>query len=59
MDKTKLSKKIINYRADNNLSQKELAEMCKTSAQTICNVENEKQNPSKLTLQKILKIIGE
>ena len=59
MDSRELSKKIIEYRASHCLSQLEFAKLCKISQQTACNVENCIQNPSKLTLQKILNIIGE
>lgn len=49
--------KIFNYRRDHNLSQVKLAEMCKVSQQTLCNVEQGIQSPSKLTRAKILKVI--
>lgn len=52
-----LISKMLNYRAKNNLSQLKLAELCKVTTQTICNVENGTQEPSKLTRQKILNII--
>lgn len=52
-----LISKMLNYRAKNNLSQLKLAKLCKVTTQTICNVENGKQEPSKLTRQKILNII--
>lgn len=59
MDIKELSKKIIVYRAKHNLSQLEFAKLCKISQQTACNVENCVQEPSKMTLQKILNVIGE
>lgn len=59
MDGKELSRKIIEYRAKHSLSQGEFAKLCKISTQTACNVENGVQVPSKLTLQKILNIIGE
>ncbi len=52
-----LISKMLNYRAKNNLSQLKLAELCKVTTQTICNVENGTQEPSKMTRQKILNII--
>jgi DNA-binding XRE family transcriptional regulator len=52
-----LSRKIICYRAENNLNQEQFAEKCNLTQQTICNIENGKQKPSKITLQKILNII--
>lgn len=59
MDSKELSRKIIEYRAKHNLSQVDFAKLCKVSTQTACNVENGVQTPSKLTLQKILNVIGE
>ena len=50
---------MIEYRAKHNLSQVEFAKLCKISTQTACNVENGVQVPGKLTLQKILNVIGE
>lgn len=52
-----LSEKIIDYRANHNLSQLEFAKLCKISQQTACNVENGSQKPSKITLKKILNVI--
>ena len=57
MNNNDLSKKILNYRAKYNLSQLEMAKLCNLTVQTICNIENGVQNPSKLTKQKILRII--
>lgn len=59
MESKELSKKIIEYRAKHSLSQLDFAKLCNISAQTACNVENCVQSPSKLTLQKILNVIGE
>lgn len=59
MESKELSRKIIEYRAKHNLSQVDFAKLCNISTQTACNVENGVQVPSKLTLQKILNIIGE
>lgn len=52
-----LSEKIISYRAKHDLSQIEFADLCKVTAQTISNIERGVQDPSKLTLAKILNII--
>lgn len=52
-----LGKKIIDYRAKHNISQVRFAELCKVSQQTVCNVENGIQSPSKLTRKKILNLI--
>lgn len=54
-----LRAKMLKYRASHNISQLKLAELCSVSQQTICNVENGVQEPSKLTKQKILNIIEE
>ena len=59
MEARELSNKIIDYRAKNNISQLDFAKLCKISQQTVCNIENCKQKPSKITLTKIIKIIGE
>lgn len=56
MDK-ELANKMLDYRAKNNMSQYKFADICKVSVQTICNIENGIQNPSKLTKQKILNVI--
>ena len=52
-----LRQKMLDYRAMHNISQQKLAELCKLTPQTVCNIENGVQNPSKLTKQKILRII--
>lgn len=52
-----LSEAILSYRARHNISQKEMARRCNVTTQTICNVENGIQNPSKITEAKIRLII--
>ena len=52
-----LRQKMLDYRARHNISQYKLAELCKLTPQTICNIENGTQSPSKLTYQKILNLI--
>lgn len=54
-----LSNKILVYRAKHNLSIDQMAEKCKISRQTLSNIDSCKQNPSRLTVQKILNVIGE
>lgn len=54
-----LSQKIVCFRAKNNINQEEFASRCHLTQQTICNIENEKQKPTKLTKQKILNVINE
>ena len=52
-----LIEKMLDYRARHNISQLKLAELCKVSQQTVCNIENGIQSPSKLTRKKILNLI--
>ena len=49
-----LQEKMLDYRARERISQKELANRCGLSLQTVCSVENGLQNPGKMTLRKIL-----
>ncbi len=44
---------ILKFRAKNNLSQAKMAALAGVSLQTIANIENGIQTPSKLTEQKI------
>ena len=57
METKELSRKIICYRAEHNLNQEQFAKQCKLTTQTVCNIENQKQTPSKITIQKILNLI--
>ena len=57
MKDKELIEKMLDYRARHNISQLRFAELCKVSQQTICNVENGVQAPSKLTKRKILNLI--
>ena len=52
-----LRQKMLDYRATHNLSQGKFAELCKLTPQTVCNIENGVQEPSKLTKQKILNVV--
>ena len=52
-----LKSAMLDYRAKHNISQTELARRCKLSTQTVCNIENGTQSPSKLTERKILNVI--
>lgn len=54
-----LAKKMIEYRARENISIKELAKRCNVSCQTIYSVENCVQSPSRLTRQKILNVVDQ
>lgn len=54
-----LQERMIQYRAKERISQKELAERCGVSYQTINSVENGTQDPSKVTQAKIELVINE
>lgn len=53
-----LQDRMIFYRAKNRLSQKDLADRCGVSVQTICSIENGTQEPSRLTRAKIVLVVG-
>lgn len=54
----KLSERMIQYRARERINQQELADRCGVSKQTIYSIENDMQEPSKVTVAKIELIIG-
>lgn len=54
-----LSEDMVKYRAKERITQKELAERCGVSTQTINSIENETQSPSKVTEAKIRLVIDE
>lgn len=56
---TNIQKDMLNYRAKERISQKELARRCGVTLQTINSVENGLQEPSKLTRAKIYLVINE
>lgn len=53
-----LQDRMVEYRAKERLSQKELGKRCGLTTQTINSVENGLQEPSKVTLAKIELVIG-
>lgn len=53
-----LSERMIYYRAKNRMTQKELAEKCDCTEQTICGIEKGRVSPSKITEAKINIVIG-
>ena len=53
-----LAERMIKYRAENRITQRDLAQRCGVSLQTINSVENETQTPSKVTRAKIELTIG-
>lgn len=54
-----LANRLVRYRAKYRLTQKELAEQCGVSTMTISNVERNIQEPNRVTLTKILMVVGE
>ena len=54
-----LPERMIEYRARERISQSELARRCGVSLQTINSIENETQEPSKVTEVKIKLVIDE
>jgi len=53
-----LAERMVIYRAKERLSQKDLAQQCGVTLQTINNIENETQTPSRVTVAKIELVIG-
>jgi DNA-binding XRE family transcriptional regulator len=53
-----LAERMIQYRAKERINQQVLADRCGLSKQTIYSVENEMQEPSKVTQAKIELVIG-
>lgn len=54
-----LGNAMILYRAKERITQSELAKRCGVSLQTISSVENDLQNPSRVTEAKIKLVIDE
>lgn len=54
-----LPERMLDYRARNDMSQRELAEKVKVTIQTINSIERGLQEPSRLTRKKIELVIGE
>jgi transcriptional regulator with XRE-family HTH domain len=55
---SKLGDRMVLYRAKERISQGELAKRCGLTAVTVCNIENDVQEPSKVTRAKIELVIG-
>lgn len=53
-----LQERMIEYRAKNDITQRELAEKVGVSVQTINSVENGTQTPAKVTQAKIELVVG-
>lgn len=53
-----LQERMIEYRAKNDITQRQLAEKIGVSVQTINSVENGTQTPSKITQAKIELLVG-
>lgn len=56
-DLKELSRRMLDYRAKHNLSQIKFAKLCNLTHQTICYIENCAQEPTRLTVRKILNVI--
>lgn len=54
---SELSDKMVVFRAKHRINQKQLAQMCGLSTQTINSVETDQQNPSRVTEAKIRLVI--
>lgn len=54
-----ISDEMIKYRAKERINQQELADRCGLSRQTICSIENNLQEPSRITLEKIKLVIDQ
>jgi DNA-binding XRE family transcriptional regulator len=52
-----LATDMFNYRVEHDMSQTDLAKLCRISIQTVNSVENRKQNPSKMTRAKLERVI--
>lgn len=52
-----LAEKVIKYRAENNISQYELAKMCGLDRAAIARIEHGDRNPRKTTEYKIKSVI--
>lgn len=57
MENGLLQRKMVVFRAKHNITQKELAQMCSLTEQTINAVERGTNKPSRITVQKILNVI--
>ena len=58
MYKNKLASKVLAYRAKNDMTQRQMAEICGVSIGTICNIENGNAKPNKRNEIKILSVIN-
>ena len=54
-----LANRMVRYRAKENISMKEMARRCNLTMQTIHNIETGIQEPSRVTREKIIMVIGE
>lgn len=50
--------RMLEYRARNKMSQKDFAEKCGISTQTVWTVETHQQKPGRMTIAKIELVIG-
>ena len=54
-----LKERIIRFRAKNRITQREMAEKCGISSQTLCSIETGQQTPGKITRTKIELVLEE
>ena len=54
-----LKERVIRYRAKNRLTQRQMAEKCGISPQTLCSIETGQQTPGKMTQIKIELVLEE
>ena len=54
-----LGERMLRYRAKHRMTQKQMAEKCGVSLQTLCCVETGQQTPGKMTLTKIELVLEE
>lgn len=56
-DTNSIGNRMLEYRIENKLSQRDFAKLAKISSQTVCSVERGVQTPTPITISKILKVI--
>ena len=54
-----LQDRMLTYRAKHRMTQRDFAEKAGISLQTVCSVENARQTPTKITLEKIRLVLEE
>jgi DNA-binding XRE family transcriptional regulator len=57
MEKEKMIDLIVDYRVRNNLTMRQMAELCGITYNTLFNIENGKYKTQRTTIRKILNVI--